>query len=162
MFSTPSVVENRHGQGTEPAVDVLRQNRQTGAMKMIRISTALALAALPLAGCATLFDEGTASVHTLELGQTGDFGPVDLTPIGVDEDSRCPAGTQCIWAGQVRVKVLVEPAGADHAVIATLGQPLAIDGGTLLIEGVMPARGSTAPIPPSHYSFAIRYTADAR
>ena len=76
----------------------------------------------------------------------------------VDEDSRCPAAVQCIWAGQVRLKVLVEPAGADHAVFATLGQPLGVDGGTLLLEQVSPQRGSTAQIPPSHYSFTIRYT----
>lgn len=129
---------------------------------MIRASAALALAALPLAGCATLFGSGQASVQTLALGQTGDFGPVNLTPISVDEDSRCPSGVQCIWAGIVRAKVLVEPAGADHAVFATLGQPLGVDGGTLLLEQVTPQRGSTAQIPPNHYSFTLRYTSAAR
>ena len=115
-------------------------------------------AALPLGGCATLFDGGGAPVQTLMLGRTGDFGPVNLTPIHVDEDSRCPAGTQCIWAGRVRVKVLVEPPGANHAVLATMGQPLAVDGGTLLVENVSPQRTSTRQIPPSHYSITIRYT----
>jgi hypothetical protein len=132
--------------------------RQPGDMPMMKASAALALAALPLAGCATLFGSGRASVHTLALGQTGDFGPVDLTPISVDEDSRCPTAVQCVWAGQVRLKVLVEPAGANHAVFATLGQPLGVDGGTLLLEQVNPQRGSTAQIPPSHYSFTLRYT----
>jgi hypothetical protein len=127
-------------------------------MPMIRASAALALATLPLAGCATLFGSGQASVQTLALGQSGDFGPVNLTPISVDEDSRCPSGVQCVWAGQVRAKVLVEPAGADHAVFATLGQPLGVDGGTLLLEQVTPGRTSTAQIPPSHYSFTLRYT----
>ena len=125
---------------------------------MIRASAALAFAALPLAGCATLFGSSQASVHTLALGQTGDFGPVNLTPINVDEDSRCPVGTQCIWAGQVRVKVLVEPAGADHSVFAVMGQPLAVDGGTLLIEQVTPARTSTRQVPPNHYHITLRYT----
>jgi hypothetical protein len=125
---------------------------------MIRASSALLLAALPLAGCATLFGENASPVHTLKLGQTGDFGPVDLTPIGVEEDSRCPAKVQCVWAGQVRVKVLVEPAGADHTVLATLGKPLGVDGGTLLLEQVTPQRASTAQIPPSHYAFTLRYT----
>lgn len=117
------------------------------------------LAALPLAGCATLFDHGGAAVQTLKLGQSGDFGPVNLTPINIDEDSRCPVGRQCIWAGQVRVKVLVEPAGANHAVFATLGQPMGVDGGTLLVEGVTPVRTSTGQTPPSHYHVTIRYTA---
>ena len=111
---------------------------------MIRASAALALAALPLVGCATPFEHGGSPVQTLALGQTGDFGLVNLTAIGVDEDSRCPTAVQCIWAGQVRLKVLVEPAGADHAVFATLGQPLGIDGGTLLLDEVTPQRGSTA------------------
>ena len=131
-------------------------------MPMLRNSAALALAALPLTACATLFGGGESAVHTLKLGQTGDYGPVNLTPIGIDEDSRCPVGTQCIWAGQVKVKVLVEPAGANHAVFATLGQPMGVDGGTLLVEEVMPQRHSTAPTPPSHYRVTLRYTAPAR
>lgn len=129
---------------------------------MIKASATLILAALPLAGCATVFGHGASSVQALALGQTGDFGPVNLTPISVDEDSRCPSGVQCIWAGTVRAKVLVEPAGADHAVFATLGQPLGVDGGTLLLEQVSPSRTSTAQIPPSHYSFTLRYTPPTR
>lgn len=129
---------------------------------MMKAPAALLLAALPLAGCATLFGQGESSVHRLALGQTGDFGPVNLTPLNVDEDSRCPAGVQCIWAGQVRVKVLVEPAGADHAVFATLGQPLGVDGGTLLLESASPQRTSTAQTPPSHYRFTLRYTPPGR
>ena len=112
-----------------------------------------------LSGCATLFGHGSAAVQQLKLGQSGDFGSINLTPISVEEDSRCPVGTQCIWAGQVRVKVLAQPPGADHTMFATLGQPINIDGGTLLIEQVTPQRSSTAPIPPSHYRFTFRYTA---
>jgi len=129
---------------------------------MIKASAALVLAALPLAGCATFWGEDESSVHHLKLGQTGDFGQVKLTPINIDEDSRCPSGTQCIWAGQVRVKVLVEPAGANHAVFATLGQPMGVDGGTLLVQDVSPQRTLTKKIPPNHYHFTIRYTAPAR
>lgn len=129
---------------------------------MNKALAAVALAALPLAGCATFFGEAESPVHTLKLGMTGDFGPVNLTPINIDEDSRCPVAVQCIWAGQVRVKVLVEPAGANYTVFATLGQPLGVDGGTLLVEQVTPQRTSTAPIPPSHYRLTTRYTPPAR
>jgi hypothetical protein len=122
---------------------------------------ALALLA-PLAGCATLFgDPRGGAEQTLKLGQSGDFGPVNLTPISVDEDSRCPVSTQCIWAGRVRVKVLVEPAGANYSVFATLGQPMGVDGGTLLLEQASPERTSAAQTPPSHYRFTIRYTPPA-
>ena len=76
----------------------------------MKATAALLFATLPLAGCATLFGSGAGAVHRLALGQTGDFGPTDLTPLSVEENSRCPANVRCIWAGQVRVKVLVEPA----------------------------------------------------
>ncbi len=115
-----------------------------------------------LAGCAHLYGESAGPEQQLKLGQTGHFGPVDLTPVNVDQDSRCPVGTQCIWAGTVALKVLVEPAGANHAVFATLGQPMGVDGGTLLLEAVTPQRTSTGQIPPSHYRFTIRYTAPTR
>jgi len=131
-------------------------------MPVTKASAVLCLAVFPLAGCATLWGQSVGGAQTLKLGQTGHYGPVDLTPIAVDEDSRCPVGTKCIWAGQVRVKVLVEPAGANHAVFATLGRPMGVDGGTLLVEQVTPARTSTRQTPPSHYRFTIRYTAPAR
>jgi len=132
-------------------------------MPMIKkASVALVLAALPLGGCATFFGENVSAVHELRLGQSGDFGPVNLTPVSVDEDSRCPSGVQCIWAGQVRVKVLIEPAGANYTAFATLGQPLGVDGGTLLVEQATPQRTSTTQIPPNHYRFRIRYTPPAR
>ncbi|MGZ3195702.1 MAG: hypothetical protein ACXWI1_01175 [Croceibacterium sp.] len=130
---------------------------------MIKSSAALRFAALPLAACASLYGEpGGGPEQHLKLGQAGHFGPVDLTPVSVDQDSRCPVGTQCIWAGTVALKVLVEPAGANHAVFATLGQPTGVDGGTLLLEAVTPQRTSTGQIPPSHYRFTIRYTAPTR
>jgi len=47
-------------------------------------------------------------------------------------------------------------------VFATLGRPMGVDGGTLLVEQVTPARTSTRQTPPSHYRFTIRYTAPAR
>lgn len=115
-------------------------------------------AALPLAGCATLFGEHHGLEETLKLGETGYFGPERITPISVDQDSRCPVGTQCIWAGTVRLKVNVYPSSADHAYFVTLGQPTAVEGGTLLLEGVSPQRTSTGQIPPNHYSFTLRYT----
>ena len=119
--------------------------------------TSLMLAALPLAGCAHVFGGGASATQRLKLGEIGDFGPVDMTPIAIDEDSRCPADAQCVSAGTVRVKVLVEPPGESHAYFVTLGQPLAIDEGTLLIEAVQPQRMSAAPIPLTDYSVVLNF-----
>jgi len=124
--------------------------------------TAPALAALALAGCATLLGGHSGSVETLKLGETGFFGPERITPISLDEDSRCPTNVKCIWAGTVRLKVSVYPSARDHAYFVTLGQPTAVEGGTLLLEKVLPQRTSTAQIPPNHYLFTLRYTPPTR
>jgi hypothetical protein len=123
---------------------------------------AAALAAVPLAGCATLFGGHHGLQETLKLGETGYFGPERITPISVDEDSRCPQGTQCIWAGTVRLKVDVYPNTVNHAYFVTLGQPAVVEGGTLLLEQVSPQRTSTAQIPPNHYRLTLRYTPGQR
>jgi hypothetical protein len=118
--------------------------------------------ALALAGCATLFGEHHGLEETLKLGEVGHFGPERITPISVDEDSRCPTGTQCIWAGTVRLKVDVYPNTRNHAYFVTLGQPTDVEGGTLLLERVSPQRSSTGQIPPNHYAFTLRYTPPQR
>ncbi|HEY7808121.1 MAG TPA: hypothetical protein VIC34_13060 [Croceibacterium sp.] len=125
-------------------------------MRILRIAPALA--ALALGGCATLFGEHYGSEENLKLGEVGHFGTERITPINVDEDSRCPVGTKCIWAGTVRLKVDVYPNTVDHAYFVTLGQPAAVEGGTLLLEQVSPQRTSTGQIPPNHYTFTLRYT----
>lgn len=61
-----------------------------------------ALAAL---ASATLTSASAASV-TLRAGQTGTLGERTLTVVRV-QDSRCPPGKQCIWAGEIVAKVLV-------------------------------------------------------
>lgn len=122
----------------------------------------LILTTLPLSGCATLFSEHDGLQERLELGEVGHFGAERITPIDVDEDSRCPVGTKCIWAGTVRLKVHIYPSALNHAYFVTLGQPTAVEGGTLLLEHVSPQRTSTGKIPPNHYTFMLRYTPPTR
>lgn len=126
----------------------------------MKIPFAIALLAL-LAGCATLFGEHSGPQERLKLGEVGHFGPERITPIYVDQDSRCPVATQCIWAGTVRLKVDVYPNTRNHAYFVTLGQPTGVEGGTLLLEQVSPQRTSTAQTPPNHYIFTLRYTPPA-
>lgn len=125
-------------------------------MKNARII--LVAVALVLSGCAMLFGEHYGLQERLKLGEVGHFGPERITPIGVDEDSRCPTNVQCIAAGTVRLKVDVYPSVVHHAYFVTLGQPAEVEGGTLLLEQVTPQRTSTGQIPPNHYTFTLRYT----
>ncbi|HLD12480.1 MAG TPA: hypothetical protein VJB87_02690 [Candidatus Nanoarchaeia archaeon] len=54
-----------------------------------------------LAACK--YQEPTPSVNSFELrvGDTAEYGDLSLKFLGVSEDSRCPQGVQCIWAGRV-------------------------------------------------------------
>ena len=92
------------------------------------------LAALVLAGCAAP-DARPAplrdGIATVRLGGAARFGHVVLTPVRIEEDSRCPTGVQCVWAGTVRVAVYVADNGerVAHPIIMTLGEPLPMEGG---------------------------------
>ncbi|TJY55173.1 hypothetical protein E4T66_21110 [Sinimarinibacterium sp. CAU 1509] len=38
--------------------------------------------------------------------------------VSVDEDSRCPSGGECVWAGQARITLNAEELGAEPAALA--------------------------------------------
>lgn len=42
---------------------------------------------------------------TLEVGASAQLGSEKVTFVRVVEDSRCPEGTECVWAGEVKVEV---------------------------------------------------------
>ena len=44
---------------------------------------------------------------TVRSGQskTSSLGKVTVKFVSVEEDSRCPEGTQCVWAGNAKVKI---------------------------------------------------------
>jgi hypothetical protein len=54
----------------------------------------------------------------LSLGEVGRFKNISITPLEVVEDSRCPVGVQCIWAGTLKLKVLISSGlGVSESVI---------------------------------------------
>jgi len=84
-------------------------------------------------------------------------GPV-IQPVQVLEDSRCPENVMCVWAGQVRLKMLwIRPGGRSQAFEAILGKRIPLADGTILLESVTPARHTGRPIKPEDYRFAFRF-----
>ena len=51
----------------------------------------------------------------LAPGQTRAVAGLEITFEGVAEDSRCPAGVQCIWEGDAKVLLAVHAPGATPA-----------------------------------------------
>ena len=117
----------------------------------------LMLAPLLLGGClsAIAANENTSRVR---LNQVASLGLVQVTPLQVIEDSRCPRDVQCTWAGQVRLRASVAAPSGEHQRTLTLGQPQAIGGGTLVLQDVTPRPTAEAPIAPQDYSFVLHYT----
>jgi hypothetical protein len=67
-----------------------------------------------------------------ELGRPFDVKPSEVVTIqglrirfeGVSEDSRCPTGAQCVWAGDAVARFMLEkpPATAEHRTLHTNGR----------------------------------------
>lgn len=118
----------------------------------------LVSAALMLSACVSykVHDDGTSRAR---LGQTVQVSGVNVTPLEVLEDSRCPANVQCVWAGRLRLKARVEAIGASSEHELTVGEAQDIGSGTLTITDVRPARVDGRTIWPEDYRFGFSYEA---
>ena len=123
---------------------------------MIR-AAGTAIAALALAACAHGHAPSDNRELGLRIGQAGDFGLVTVRPLQVVEDSRCAQGVQCVWAGQLRLRVEVQPPVGGHERTLTLGEEQNIAGGQLLFKEASPAPTPGRPIEPRDYRFMLHY-----
>jgi hypothetical protein len=121
---------------------------------------ALLLAALVLplaaAGCATAqptaADAQTPALDEpfrLAVGETARLGDHSVRFVAVAEDSRCPEGVQCVWAGVATVRVEVDGEAVDLTVPPAPmrdGETATVRVGdhTLEVTGLTPYPGSAA------------------
>jgi hypothetical protein len=119
------------------------------------------LAPLALAACATAAPPPSSGSGSAGFGQTARAGPVRITPLTLIEDSRCPQGVQCVWAGQVRISARIAGRGGIRTRELVLGKPVAVGSGMLVLETVAPPRHRPGvAIARSAYRFGFRYTAN--
>lgn len=81
------------------------------------LALAALLSALACAGCSSLPREGVqvalSQPFTLRPGERASLPQqASLRYVGVESDSRCPPQVQCVWAGDARVNLAFEQAGA--------------------------------------------------
>ncbi|HVR91718.1 MAG TPA: hypothetical protein VHG29_11595 [Novosphingobium sp.] len=118
----------------------------------------LILLALPfvLSGCITYHtqSDGITRAH---LGETVVVDGPRVTPLTVLEDSRCPTGVQCVWAGQVRLTVRIDLGSGSQTRDLTSGKPERVADGTLELVEVMPERKAGLPIYPEDYRFGFKF-----
>jgi hypothetical protein len=112
------------------------------------------LAALCLAGCS-----GQEAVEgPVRLGQMAYVGGPRVMPERVIEDSRCPVGTTCVWAGRVVLRAIVHGGDWSKSVDLIVGVPIDIADGKLTLVAVTPGRvaGGSARTTPSRFAFAFQ------
>jgi hypothetical protein len=94
----------------------------------------------------------------LALEQRAELGGVALTPLRVEEESRCPTGVQCIQAGTVRVAVRIEESAGSRDAVLTLGEPFGLGGGRrLTLAAACPYPRHPGAIVPAAYRFTFAF-----
>lgn len=81
--------------------------------------------------------------------------------VGVTEDSRCPAGVTCVWAGNGKVRLRVRSADRDSSVdLNTTLEPHAATVGAIRIElkVLAPSPRAGVPIPSASYRARLLVT----
>lgn len=95
------------------------------------------------------------------LGQETWVDGPHVTPLRLVEDSRCPAGVQCIWAGRVVVRVRVGRKGATTIGAGerdvTLGEPFPVADGEMTLVEALPAPVRDRTTPPESYRFRFTF-----
>ena len=127
-------------------------------MTMIRMLPIAALSIL-LAGCVTTPDPTTAGGYSYtRIGREILVDGPRVTPLAILEDSRCPENARCVWAGRVRINARIAAGRGVEEREITLGQPIPIVDGQLLLGDVQPSRKTTeAAVSPGDYRFGFRF-----
>ncbi|MBS0481023.1 MAG: hypothetical protein JSR96_02530 [Proteobacteria bacterium] len=120
-------------------------------------AAALALcASLALSGCIT-YHNRSDGITRLRIGETGVVDGPTVTPVKVVEDSRCPSGTQCVWAGQVRLTVRIETGRGSEERELTLAKPEQVADGKLTLVEIWPVKKAGDTIYPDEYRFGFTF-----
>ncbi|MBX9928097.1 MAG: hypothetical protein K2X99_04215 [Gemmatimonadaceae bacterium] len=129
-------------------------------MTRARVTFTLALACL-IGACAKT-EATTAPADTLETtltyGEQRAAAGISLVLASVEEDSRCPTGVTCVWAGNVRMKVNVRDGKGTVLTLNTNVEPKTADvsGYRVSIVRVLPPAQAGVVIRPSSYSATFR------
>lgn len=85
------------------------------------------------------------------------LGELDVTPINLFIDKRCPDPRLCTFTDRMIISVIVDDGRYRREVVLELGRPVAIEGGLLLLAnpGVAPSWNGATPL--DRYNLELRY-----
>jgi hypothetical protein len=90
------------------------------------------------------------------VGRTVTAYGVTVRPLEVTEDSRCPAGVTCTWAGTVRVRTQISGSPGTYEQVLTLGETLTTESSRIILTGVEPLPVEGQQISQDAYRFSVR------
>ena len=85
------------------------------------------------------------------------LGKLDVTPIGIRRDKRCPDIRLCVEADALTVSELVDDGRYRREVLLQLGQPVAVTGGLLVLTDPGAAPKWNGAIRLSRYKLDLLY-----
>jgi hypothetical protein len=112
------------------------------------------LALLALTACTSVVAAPTGPVG---FGQVTAVDSVQVRPLALLEDSRCPASVQCVWAGQVRIRAEVMSRSGREVRELTLGKPIPVSGGTLTLVDAEPPKAVPGTTDSGAHRFTFRF-----
>ena len=127
--------------------------RWSSRIRRSRQLTSIVAVALGLSGCAHVGNpDAPIALGTSTALRVGESRLVagTSTSVGVTElveDSRCPTGVQCVWAGRVRMALRL---GSNAATLAT-DSSFAAEGLSVRLDSVLPYPSSETRIATSDY-----------
>ena len=126
---------------------------------------------LVLLGCSSVADDGGAKdvgplQVELRVGEetTLPDSKIKIKFLSVDNDSRCPQGVNCVWAGSVGVSLLLAAPGEEGERVklntAVEPQTVSYKGHSFKIESVNPPRVEGKNIKPEDYRITLAVCAE--
>ena len=90
------------------------------------------------------------------IGQEVNGLDVSITPLAVLQDSRCPVGVECIWAGTVKLQARLSSGLGIATQGFTLGEPITTEVETVTLTDVSPSPAAGVEIKEAEYVFQFK------
>lgn len=95
---------------------------------------------------------------TLRMGELASFKDSSITLLEVTDESRCPEGVTCIWAGTLKAKILSVTGVVKSTEIIELGKSLTTEAETITFLSATPYPKQGKSILPTDYRLTFEVT----
>jgi hypothetical protein len=120
--------------------------------------SALLIAPIALAACATVPAEPNDGIARAGLGERVYVDGPYVTPLEVLEDSRCPMNARCVWAGRTRLTVKIDLGSRSETREIASDKPIQVADGQLSLVEVQPdLMAGEQPTPQKPYRFGFTF-----